>query len=87
MPTITVKGQVTIPKEVRDRLGVGPGSEVDFLVVGDHVEVRPAVALSAYELGKDHFGRWASGHTTTSTDRKRLVREASLAKRPHHPRR
>lgn len=34
MPTATVtsKGQVTIPKEVRERLGVTAGDEVDFLV-------------------------------------------------------
>ena len=28
---VTVKGQVTIPKEIRDRMGIGPGSEVDFI--------------------------------------------------------
>lgn len=28
--TITIKGQVTIPKPVRDHLGIGPGSMVDF---------------------------------------------------------
>jgi len=28
--TVTSKGQVTIPKSVRDHLGVGPGSQVDF---------------------------------------------------------
>ncbi len=28
--TVTSKGQVTIPKEVRDLLGIGPGSVVDF---------------------------------------------------------
>ena len=27
---VTSKGQVTIPKEIRDRLGIGPGSEVEF---------------------------------------------------------
>jgi AbrB family looped-hinge helix DNA binding protein len=29
---LTEKGQVTVPKKVRDVLGVGPGSEVDFRV-------------------------------------------------------
>ncbi len=29
---ITVKGQVTIPKRVRDHLGVKPGSAVEFEV-------------------------------------------------------
>ena len=28
--TVTSKGQVTIPKPVRDLLGVGPGSRVEF---------------------------------------------------------
>ncbi|RJG43696.1 AbrB/MazE/SpoVT family DNA-binding domain-containing protein [Mesorhizobium sp. DCY119] len=28
---VTTKGQVTIPKEIRDRLGIEPGSEVEFV--------------------------------------------------------
>jgi AbrB family looped-hinge helix DNA binding protein len=28
--TVTAKGQVTIPKAVREFLGIGPGSMVDF---------------------------------------------------------
>jgi antitoxin PrlF len=28
--TVTSKGQVTIPKQVRDLLGIGPGSIIDF---------------------------------------------------------
>lgn len=36
MPTtVTAKGQVTIPKPVRDRLGIGPGSAVDFELAED----------------------------------------------------
>jgi len=30
--TVTSKGQVTIPKPVRDRLGLEPGSQVDFVI-------------------------------------------------------
>ncbi|KAB0678012.1 AbrB/MazE/SpoVT family DNA-binding domain-containing protein [Aureimonas leprariae] len=36
---LTEKSQVTIPKPIRDRLGIGPGSEIDFLDRGDFVEV------------------------------------------------
>nr|CAD6602906.1 AbrB/MazE/SpoVT family DNA-binding domain-containing protein [Rhizobium sp. TCK] len=28
--TVTTKGQVTIPKAVRDLLGIAPGTKVDF---------------------------------------------------------
>ena len=28
--TVTAKGQITIPKNVRDLLGIKPGSKVDF---------------------------------------------------------
>jgi AbrB family looped-hinge helix DNA binding protein len=38
--SLTSKGQVTIPKAVRQQLGLGRGSRVSFAVVGDHIEVR-----------------------------------------------
>lgn len=36
------KGQVVIPKELRDELGIAPGDEVSFWRHDDHVAVRPA---------------------------------------------
>ena len=45
--TITTKGQTTLPKGVRDRLGVGPGDKVRYLMVGDEVRIlRPLSASS-----------------------------------------
>jgi len=38
--TVTGKGQVTIPKEVGQRLGIHKGTKVGLEVVGDHVEMR-----------------------------------------------
>ncbi len=32
---VTIKGQVTIPKEVRDKLGIAPGDEVGFREEGE----------------------------------------------------
>ncbi|MDB5616392.1 AbrB/MazE/SpoVT family DNA-binding domain-containing protein [Tardiphaga sp.] len=33
--TLTSKGQVTVPKPVRDHLGIGPGSRVAFRMADD----------------------------------------------------
>jgi AbrB family looped-hinge helix DNA binding protein len=39
--SITSKGQVTIPKALRQQLGLARGCRVSFQLVGDHIEVRP----------------------------------------------
>lgn len=39
---ITTKGQVTIPQEIRERLGLLPHSEVEFQVEGDRAVLRRA---------------------------------------------
>ena len=35
LATVTDKGQVTVPKEIRDRIGIAPGSRLDFEVQSD----------------------------------------------------
>lgn len=35
LATVTDKGQVTVPKEIRDRIGIKPGSRLDFEVQED----------------------------------------------------
>lgn len=37
---ITSKGQVTIPQEIRNRLGLLPYTNVEFELAGDHARIR-----------------------------------------------
>jgi AbrB family looped-hinge helix DNA binding protein len=37
MPRITIKGQVTIPKEIRDKFGVKAGDLVEFVIEENRV--------------------------------------------------
>jgi AbrB family looped-hinge helix DNA binding protein len=41
--TVTSKGQLTIPKDVREALGIGPGDRVEFVQMADgNFAVMPA---------------------------------------------
>ena len=39
---VTSKGQVTIPQEIRNRLGLLPHTQVEFELAGDHARIRKA---------------------------------------------
>ncbi|MXX40171.1 MAG: AbrB/MazE/SpoVT family DNA-binding domain-containing protein, partial [Gemmatimonadetes bacterium] len=50
MSRITSKGQVTIPKNIRQVLGVKPGDRVEFELLPDRrVVVKPALATAVFE--------------------------------------
>jgi AbrB family looped-hinge helix DNA binding protein len=51
--TVTSKGQVTIPKPVRDHLGIGPGSQVTFRLAADG-----SIVIERAD-GKQHPSRFA----------------------------
>ncbi|ARM89854.1 AbrB/SpoV domain-containing protein [Rhizobium sp. CIAT894] len=60
---VTEKGQVTIPKNIRDRLKIGPGSEVDF--VADEKGARLVVLSSRMEPSQDDFESWLGSMSGT----------------------
>ena len=65
---ITSKGQVTIPVEIRERLGLLPNSEVDFEVEGNAVRIRRARGRRARGRGRSivaHLRGKASGGMAT----------------------
>lgn len=49
MPTVTTKGQVTIPKRVRDALGIRAGTELEFEIEGNSVRLRKVERHRAIE--------------------------------------
>lgn len=48
MATVTSKGQVTLPKKVRDALGIGPGAEVEFDLEEGRAVMRKRVLVEAF---------------------------------------
>ena len=43
---VTSKGQVTIPKELREQFGIQPGVQVDFVAAEDGIRLRKVVDRS-----------------------------------------
>ena len=39
---ISTKGQVTVPQEIRNRLGVVAGDRIEFVIEGDQTVIRPS---------------------------------------------
>lgn len=48
LATVTTKGQVTIPKEIRDLLHIRSNDKVDFIVEGDRVLMAPVKTLLGF---------------------------------------
>ncbi len=57
---VTTKGQVTIPKDIRDRLGIVPGSEVDFVESGGVVALVTLENDDAVERRANSIRAWAT---------------------------
>jgi antitoxin PrlF len=51
--TISSKGQITVPLEIRRRLGLKEGDRVEFVVEGERTIIRPA------HLAKNPFEKYA----------------------------
>lgn len=65
---VTSKGQVTIPVEIRERLGLLPNSEVEFEVEGNAVRIRKARGRRKGDRGRSVVeqlrGKASAGMTT-----------------------
>jgi antitoxin PrlF len=54
---VTAQGQVSVPAKVRQRLGVGPGSVLQWEEDGDRVIVRKAGRYSSEDIHRALFSR------------------------------
>lgn len=52
--TMTTKGQVTIPREIRDALGLESGAQLDFEVEGNRIVIHPVVTVRVSDAWIQH---------------------------------
>ena len=64
---ITAQGQISVPMDIRRKLGIGPGSVLEWAEEGDKVVVRRAGSFSSEDIHRAVFG--------AKTPPKRTLRE------------
>lgn len=77
MPTVSSKGQVTIPAEIRERLGIHPGDDVTFESTEEGYVLRKVPA-------DDRFEAWHGAIDGGQSMRERMaeLRGRQLAEEP-----
>lgn len=69
------KGQITLPKEIREKLGIGAGDRVTLICEGDQVVVMNAAVYAMKMLQRGMQGEAEQADLTTEEDINALVSE------------
>ena len=70
MPRVTTKGQVTIPKEIRETLGIEPGDEIVFEETDTGYTIRKHEPTTA--AGEDPFDKYRGSAESDETMPERM---------------
>lgn len=60
---LTAQGRISVPAEVRRRLGIGPGSVLEWVEEGDKIVIRRAGKYTSEELHRAMFASPPQPHT------------------------
>lgn len=72
---VMAKGQITIPKDVREALGVSSGDRVSFIVEGNTVRIVNAAVYAMQVLQSEMAGEAERAGLNTDEDVMALVKE------------
>lgn len=72
---VMAKGQVTIPKDIREILGVSSGDRITFIVEGNNVRIVNSAVYAMQVLQKEMAGEAERTGLTSEEDIVSLVQE------------
>lgn len=72
--TVSTRGQITLPINIRKRLGIVPGGVVIVEVREDEVALRPAVVLEIETYRDIDIARWDAEDRLEEGERKVLLK-------------
>ena len=70
--TIDEKGRVTIPKELRDQLGLEAGSKIVFAVINNSLLLRKTITVSEFEHISDKITQQLAEQTEAKLELDKL---------------
>ncbi len=73
---VMAKGQVTIPKDVREALGVASGDRISFIVEGNSVRIVNSAIYAMQVLQSEMVGEAEKAGLTSDDDVMALVKES-----------
>ena len=80
---VMAKGQITIPKDVRDVLGVSNGDRVTFIVEGNTVRIVNSAVYAMQVLQQEMAGEAERTGLTSEDDVMALVKELRMKMKRH----
>ena len=72
---ITSKGQVTIPQDIREKLGLLPHTEVEFGIDGDQAVIKRKAETNRGRLFVEHVRRFRPKLTMSSKELLAMLRD------------
>lgn len=72
--TLTQKGQIAIPKAIRDHFKLKPSDKLSFSVADNKIVAEPVMSV------KDFFGIIKTKKVLTKAEMKKIIRDAVVAK-------
>jgi len=72
---VTTKGQITIPKTIREALQIKEGSKILFFKKGDEVVIKNAAMISLEKIQKEFEGEAQRLNLNTEEDVVQLIKE------------
>ncbi|MHB1345317.1 MAG: AbrB/MazE/SpoVT family DNA-binding domain-containing protein [Thermoleophilia bacterium] len=75
--TVSPRGQITLPAEVRRRLGIQPGGVVVLEEVETGIVLRPAVVLELEVYTDEDIASWDEQDALSTTERNAILSRLS----------
>jgi AbrB family looped-hinge helix DNA binding protein len=71
--TVSSRGQITLPAEMRRHLGIEPGCAVIVEDCGGELRLKPAAVLEVELYGDEDIAAWDQADTLSNQERQQII--------------